>query len=238
MTADALVEIEDHRNLSADFHGRLLTARDSRAGRAAAQTEKGAENQGDSLRVEARRKELPMLFDDWSGIMRTVVVGTLAYAALVVLLRVSGKRTLAKMNAFDFVVTVALGSTLATILLSKDVALAEGVTAFLTLIGLQYAIAWAQVRSARVQRLVKSEPRLLLFEGRLLDDAMQAERVTREEVLAAIRSEGILSVEEAGAVVLETDGTFAVMKRSKGDASALRSVRSVPDGGGAGGTSA
>ena len=53
-----------------------------------------------------------MLFQDWGGIVRTVVVGSLAYVTLVLFLRVSGKRTLAKLNAFDLVVTVALGSTL------------------------------------------------------------------------------------------------------------------------------
>jgi uncharacterized membrane protein YcaP (DUF421 family) len=70
-----------------------------------------------------------MFFDSWTGMLRVVVVGTLAYAALVLLLRATGKRTLSKMNAFDLVVTVALGSTLATVLLSKDIALAEGVVA-------------------------------------------------------------------------------------------------------------
>ena len=71
-----------------------------------------------------------MFFDTWSGLLRIIVVGTLAYAALVVLLRVWGKRTLSRMNAFDFVVTVALGSTLATVLLSRNVALLEGVLTF------------------------------------------------------------------------------------------------------------
>ena len=70
-----------------------------------------------------------MIFDTWFGLLRVLVVGTAAYAALVLLLRASGKRTLAKLNAFDLVVTVALGSTLATVLLSKDVALAEGLLA-------------------------------------------------------------------------------------------------------------
>jgi uncharacterized membrane protein YcaP (DUF421 family) len=71
------------------------------------------------------------LFESWSTSFRTAVVRVLAYVMLVGVLRVSGKRTLAKMHAFDLVVTVALGSTLATILLSKDVALAEGITALL-----------------------------------------------------------------------------------------------------------
>ena len=81
-----------------------------------------------------------MFFDDWGGLVRVAVVGLLAYIGLVLLLRISGKRTLSKMNAFDLVVTVALGSTLATILLSSAVALAEGLLAFVVLISLQFAV--------------------------------------------------------------------------------------------------
>ncbi len=67
-----------------------------------------------------------LVFDGWVGIFRVAAAGTVAYLTLVLLLRISGKRTLSKMNAFDLVVTVALGSTLATVLLSSSVALAEG----------------------------------------------------------------------------------------------------------------
>lgn len=152
-----------------------------------------------------------IFFDGWQGIWRTALVGVLAYLALVALLRVSGKRTLSKMNAFDLVVTVALGSTLATILLSSDVALAEGLTAFAVLILLQYAIAWLSVRSATVSRLVKSEPALLVYRGRLLPDALRRERVVEGEVLAAVRSQGIADLSDVEAVVLETDGSFTVV---------------------------
>ncbi len=120
-----------------------------------------------------------MFFSTWAGLDRTVIVGVLAYAGLVALLRLSGKRTLAKMNAFDLVVTVALGSTLATILLSKDVPLAEGVLAFALLIALHYAIAWLAVRSAAVGQLVKSEPTLLLYRGVFLPGALRRERELR-----------------------------------------------------------
>ncbi|MCA9113241.1 MAG: hypothetical protein KDA52_25030, partial [Planctomycetaceae bacterium] len=65
-----------------------------------------------------------MLFSGWDSLVRTLVVGVLAYVALVILLRISGKRTLSKLNAFDLVVTVALGSTLATVLLNRNIALA------------------------------------------------------------------------------------------------------------------
>lgn len=169
-----------------------------------------------------------MLFEDWAGIGRTVLVGTLAYVALVVLIRVSGKRTLAKMNAFDLVVTVALGSTLATILLSKDVALAEGVAAYATLIALQFAIAWLSSRSDFFESLVKSEPSMLLYNGRFLDREIRAERVTREEVIAALRSQSVSRIEDAAAVVLETDGSFTVLTRGAGDPDTLVRVRNRP----------
>ena len=167
-----------------------------------------------------------MLFDTWFGLVRIVVVGTAAYAALVLILRVSGKRTLAKLNAFDLVVTVALGSTLATVLLSKSVALADGLLGFALLVDLQYAVAWVSVRSPRFGAVVKSEPSLLLHRGRFLDGAMRQQRVTHDEVVSALRSSGLARPEDAAAVVLETDGSLSVVKATDGaqDAEVLRGL--------------
>ncbi len=131
-----------------------------------------------------------MFFDTWSGLARVVIVGPLAYLALILFLRTSGKRTLTKLNAFDLVVTVALGSTLSSIILSKSVALLEGVLALATLIALQYLITWSSVRSSLIEGLVKAEPTLLAHEGELLAGAMRRQRVTRDDVLSALRSEG------------------------------------------------
>ena len=153
-----------------------------------------------------------LLFHSWPDVGRTALVGVLAYAALVLLLRVSGKRTLSKMNAFDLIVTVALGSILATILLSKDVALADGVTALATLIGLQFVIAWLSVRFERVSQLVKAEPTLLVHDGEMCRDAMRRERVVEAEVQAAVRKQGMDTLAEAKSVILETDGSFSVIK--------------------------
>jgi uncharacterized membrane protein YcaP (DUF421 family) len=155
-----------------------------------------------------------MFFDNWIGLLRVLVIGTMAYAALVVMLRVSGKRTLGKMNAFDLVVTVALGSTFATVVLSKSVPLAEGVLALALLIALQYIITWLSVRSEWVRELVKSEPTLLVSDGSYLDGAMRAQRVTREEIAAALREQGINELKSVDCVVLETDGTLSVVPAS------------------------
>lgn len=87
-----------------------------------------------------------MFFQSWASMFATAVTGVSAYVALIAILRVSGKRTLAKMNAFDLVVTVALGSTLATILVSREVPLSDGVLALALLVALQFVVAWTSVR--------------------------------------------------------------------------------------------
>ena len=154
-----------------------------------------------------------MFFSSWDTLLGVLVVGTLAYVALVLILRISGKRTLAKMNAFDFVVTVALGSTLATTILSPNTALAEGVAALALLIGLQFVLTWLSVRTTWFERVVKSEPALIFYRGRFLEETLTEERVTTAEVRSAIRKSGVASLEDVDAVVLETDGTFTVIER-------------------------
>lgn len=151
------------------------------------------------------------LFDTWGELLRVVVVSILAYTSLVAMLRVSGKRTLSKMNAFDLVVTVALGSTLSSIILSKDVALAEGVTALALLILLQFVVTWSSVRVSAIGRLVKSEPSLLYHRGEFLRQRMRRERVLESEILAATREQGHGSLDHIESVVLETDGTLSIV---------------------------
>lgn len=152
-----------------------------------------------------------MFFHSWMGLARVPIVGTLAYVTLILFIRISGKRTLTKLNAFDLVVTVALGSTLATVLLSNSVALAEGVLAMALLIVLQFVITRLSVRSTRFESLVKSEPTLLLHDGRFLDGALRSQRVTRDEVISVLRSQGESDIANVEAVVLETDGSMSVL---------------------------
>lgn len=156
-----------------------------------------------------------MLYDNAYGLLRVLLIGSIAYALLVTMLRISGKRTLASMNAFDFVVTVALGSTVASVLLSKDIPLAEGVLGFVLLIGLQYLIAELSQRIPFVENLVKSNPRILLIDGTIDHGALRAERVSAREVQAAVRKAGLGDLRDVAAVVLETDGSFSVISNDK-----------------------
>ena len=156
---------------------------------------------------------MAMFFDSWTSLGRTALVGVLAYGFLLLFLRLSGKRTLSKMNAFDLVVTVALGSTLATVLTSRNVPLADGVLALALLIALQFGVATLAVRSRAFRSSIKSEPRLLVHDAKLLGAALREERVTPDEVRAAMRSAGVLDPRDVAAVVLETDGSFSVLRK-------------------------
>ena len=166
-----------------------------------------------------------MWFDTWSDLLRVLLVGPAAYATLIVLLRLSGKRTLAKLNAFDLVVTVALGSTMATIFLSTDVSWSEGLVALAVLASLQFLVATYTARVPSGRFLVTAGPTTLLRDGELLAAVVRQQRLTEAEVLQAIRSSGAGDVASVAAVVLESDGTLSVIPGSQlGDGSALADV--------------
>ncbi len=167
-----------------------------------------------------------MYFDSWQDILRVALLGTLTYIALILLLRISGKRTLSKWNAFDFVVTIALGSTLATVLLSEQVSLFEGVAALALLVLLQFVVSWLSLNVPWVRQLVKAQPSCLYGQGGYISHALKRERVTEAEVRAAVRGAGLASMEDVEAVVLETDGSVSVLRRTgSGGSSALIDVR-------------
>lgn len=157
-------------------------------------------------------------------IAHTLIVGFFSFIALIIVIRLSGKRTLSKWNAFDFVVTIALGSTLSTALVSTDVSLLQSITAFVLIVALQFVITFTSVRSPGVKNLVKSRPTLLLRDGHFLTETMRQERVVEAEVRAAVRENGIADIEQVHAVVLETDGTFSVISSAGHTNSSLAGV--------------
>lgn len=164
----------------------------------------------------------PMWFDSWSDVVRIVLVGGCAYGLLVVLLRVSGKRTLAKLNAFDLVITIALGSTLATIILDSRTSLADGLVALWLLVTLQYVVAAMASRVHWLRPAVTASPTILLQHGKPRFQAMRRHRVRMDELQQAVRATGVGDLSRVAAVVLETDGTLSVIGASKlGDGSAL-----------------
>ncbi len=131
-----------------------------------------------------------MWWDSWSQVIRVVLVGAAAYVALVVILRVSGKRTLAKLNAFDLVVTVALGSTLSSILLDSSIAWAEGVVGLALLVALQFAAALISTCVRGGQHALTSRASCLLRNGEIDQAMLRRHRITTEQLRQAVRSAG------------------------------------------------
>lgn len=159
-----------------------------------------------------------------SQLGRILLVGPLAYLLVIVLLRVSGKRTLSKMNAFDFIVTIALGSMLATVILDDSLSLVEGGAALAVLIFGQFVITFLSSRSKAVTRLMKARPTLIFHGGDFLQDVLERERVTEEEVLAAARRSGHASLATVSSVVLESDGTFSVLTTGSDESNDIPNV--------------
>lgn len=167
-----------------------------------------------------------MFFNGWEEVTRVVIIGVATYVALVFLLRITGNRTLSKMNSFDLVVTVAFGSTLSSVLIDDSITLAVGIVAIALLIFLQFVVTWLSVRSRSISRLVKTQPTLLLKDGRFLQDALKKTRVTENEIRSSIRRHGYGGVELVHAVTMETDGSLSVIAQSnRGSASALGGVQ-------------
>ena len=154
-----------------------------------------------------------IFFENWENILRVLINTVLGYGFLVLAIRISGKRTLSKMNAFDFIATIALGSCLAAVSLNKNVALAEGVAAYATLIGLQYLITFSSVRMNKIKQVVSGEPVLLVYKGRELRQVMKKERITAEEIYVAARAHGTLNIHDIDFVVLETTGDLTVISK-------------------------
>lgn len=147
----------------------------------------------------------------WEGVTRAVVLTTGGYVGLVLLLRVAGKRATSKLNMFDWAVTVALGSMLATTALSPSVPLATGLAAVATVLVLQFGISWLTLRSEFVRKVVKADPALLYFRGKFLRDRMRKERITEEEIRGAVREAGHGTLESVAAVVLETNANLSIL---------------------------
>ena len=158
-----------------------------------------------------------MFFDDWSQLWNILVSGIISYIALLFFLRVSGKRTLSKWNMFDFTVTIAFGSMLATVILSRDVKIIEGIAALVLLIFLQFIITKLSVESEWFAELIKADPTILFENGEYKHESMRKERVPKAEILAAMRGQGFSSTKEVEAVVLETDGSFSIIEKSETD---------------------
>jgi uncharacterized membrane protein YcaP (DUF421 family) len=161
------------------------------------------------------KSDVPLLFAGWQPILRILFVGTFAYFALLLTLRISGPRTLARTNIFDFIVSVAIGSAFGRILTAKEVALAEACVAFALLALLQYLVSWLRLRSKAFAAVADGSPALLYFGGAYSRGSMRAARISESDIEEAVRAKGFGSLEEVEAIILEASGAISILRKSQ-----------------------
>jgi len=145
-----------------------------------------------------------------------VVVSTVGvYLAVLVCTRLAGLRSFAKISAFDFAMTVAIGSLVASVAVTRTTRLLNGLIALATLFLLQAGVALAR-RNRLVHRVVDNDPLLLMAGPQMLGDALRRSRVTPDDIRSKLRQQGLRSFDEVAAVVLETTGDISVIKTDEG----------------------
>ncbi|WP_417683994.1 DUF421 domain-containing protein [Roseibium sp.] len=155
----------------------------------------------------------PIWFDGFDDLIRIAIRVPMLYFAIIAFIRIAGKRSMAQMNNFDWIVTVALGSMVASGALLKDVTVAETLFAVAAFLALQFALTAITCRSERFAAWIKPSPRTLARHGRFDDGAMRRERVTSEEIRSALRQQGLDDISMTEEVILETDATVSVIPR-------------------------
>jgi uncharacterized membrane protein YcaP (DUF421 family) len=133
------------------------------------------------------------------------------YVALIVLVRIAGKRFAGQTTTFDLLVLITLGVVL------QSTALAEGtanaIAFVLTVFGLHLLNGWACARSRRIRHLLRGKPRPLVRDGHVLERALELEGVTHAELLAGLRKLGYEHVDEVRLAVLEETGHISAVGR-------------------------
>lgn len=153
----------------------------------------------------------------WSDAAMTAVSALGIYAAVVLYTRLAGLRSFSKMSSFDFAMTVAIGSLIATTVLTADPPLLRAAAALATLYLLQFGVAWLRVRFDAVGHTVDNQAVLLMEDGRILEDAMRRAAVSRSDLIAKLREANVLRLEQVRAVVMETTGDISVLHADDGD---------------------
>ena len=145
------------------------------------------------------------------ALLRALLFSLVALAWVVMLVRVSGVRSLSKMTAFDFVVTLATGSLLASAAAAAGwVGFVQSVGAMTTLMAAQVGLAYAR-RNFGVRRMLENEPLLLMRDGAFIDRALREGRMTRDDLRAKLRQADIADPCTVAFMVLETTGDIAIL---------------------------
>jgi len=142
-------------------------------------------------------------------ILRPVVV----YLALVLLLRVFGKRELAQLNPFDLVVLLSLSNTVQNAIIGEDNSVTGGIIGAVSLLTINWIVVRILFRSPRLNRALEGRPAVLIREGHIDRKALEREALTREELVEVIHRQGFEHLHDVHRCELEPNGTFYIEGR-------------------------
>jgi uncharacterized membrane protein YcaP (DUF421 family) len=163
------------------------------------------------------------LATSWAEVGVVALSTVVIFAAVIGATRIVGLRSLSKMSAFDFAMTVAVGSLMATVAVTETSLLA-GLVGLSLLYATQFAIAQLR-RSGRFSRIVDNQPTLLMVDGEVLQEALDGVQMTRDDLRAKLREANVLRYDQVRAVVMETTGDVSVLHGSEDlDPGLLRNV--------------
>jgi uncharacterized membrane protein YcaP (DUF421 family) len=158
----------------------------------------------------------------WQFVLRAVAV----YVVLMVLIRLSGKRTMGQFTPFDMLLIVLLGNAVQNALLGKDTSVGGGLLLAVTLIACNWLVAFVTSRNQSVERLVEGVPVVLARDGKLFRSVLKREMVSEDDFDEALRLNGQMTLTDVRIALLETNGTISVVKR---DSDGGESTSNVPD---------
>ncbi|KPM37929.1 hypothetical protein AK830_g8624 [Neonectria ditissima] len=147
-------------------------------------------------------------FYERAGILHPIVIGSAAVIVLFAFLRLGSNRSIAPITVFDWVVNVALGSTLAGIVNGNS--LVRGLLALVTMLGFQYMTSTVSSRFLRFAWLFQAPPLVIAFRGRMLRDVMKGHRISPVDVNAALRARGVLNISQVECAIIEPNGAISV----------------------------
>ena len=152
----------------------------------------------------------------WHSVSRIFISALGIYLSVILLTRICGKRSFSKMSSFDFAMTVAVGSIIATTILSTSVKLIDGIIGLIAVYLLQISIAFAR-RNVIVKKIVDNSPLLLMDGEKILKNNLRKARVSEGDLRSKLREANVTQLSQIKAVVFETTGDITVLHNSDGE---------------------
>lgn len=169
------------------------------------------------------------IYTSWTAALMVIISTVAIYVSLIILTRLAGLRSFSKMSSFDFAVTVAIGSVIASTILTRNPPLLQAAVGLSSLYCVQILVAWLRGRSQAFNRMVNNKPLLLMKGSTIVEENLKKAQVTHADLRAKLREANVIRLSQVKAVVMEATGDISVLhsedENSEPDDELLKNVR-------------